>query len=141
MRFWQNFRDPRTAAAFISALLAFAFAILDLRALFMDALSGTAAPESVQASTMAVGIAALAGALLSLRRGNLVFLLVAWAFVLGNKFTALVRFLEELSSAGSQPQFMLAVLGANLDLILAIIGAVLAFASTFLRRRARRAQA
>lgn len=141
MRFWQNFRDPRTAAALISALLAFAFAILDLRALFVDALSGTAAPESVQASTMAVGIVALAGAVVALRRGNLVFLLVAWAFVLGNKFTALVRFLEELSSAGSQPQFMLAVLGANLDLILAIIGAVLAFASTFLRRRARRAQA
>jgi hypothetical protein len=86
---------------------------------------------------MAVGIVSLAGAVLALRRGNLVFLLIAWAFVLGNKFAALLQFLTELSDSAAHANFVLAVLSANVDLVIALVGSLLAFASSFLRRRAR----
>jgi hypothetical protein len=64
-----------------------------------------------------------------------VFLLVAWAFVLGNKLAAILEFLNELSASTARTTFMLAVLSANIDLLIALVGATLAFASGFLRRR------
>jgi hypothetical protein len=135
MRIWQNFREPRTAFAMASALLALAFGALELRALFTDALAGVRSSDPILASAMAVGIVSLAGAVLALRRGNLVLLLVAWAFVLGNKFAAIMQFLNELSASSGRANFMLAVLSANVDLLIALVGAALAFASSFLRRR------
>jgi hypothetical protein len=138
MRFWQNFRDPRTAMALLSALLAFVYAIIDLRGTFADALSGAQAPEPVLAGTLVVGIVALAGAVVTLRRGNLVFLLVAWAFILGNKFVAVLRFFDEITSSGGG-NFALAVLSANVDVVVAVVGAALAFLATALRRRRAKA--
>ena len=135
MRIWQNFREPRTAFAMASALLALAFGALELRALFADALTGVRASDPVLASAMAVGIVSLAGAVLALRRGNLVLLLVAWAFVLGNKFAAIMQFLSELSDSTARANFMLAVLSANVDLLIAVLGSLLAVASSFLRRK------
>ena len=135
MRFWQNFRDPRTALAMISALMALGFGALELRGLFTDALAGVRSSDPLLASAMAVGIVSLSGAVVALRRGNLVFLLVAWAFVLGNKFAAILQFLSELSDSSARANFLLAVLSANVDLVIALTGAGLAFASVFLRRR------
>jgi hypothetical protein len=137
MRIWQNFREPRTAFAMASAVMALAFGALELRALFADALAGARTSDPVLASAMAVGIVSLAGAVVALRRGNLVFLLVAWAFVLGNKLAAILEFLNELSASTARTTFMLAVLSANIDLLIALVGAALAFASGFLRRRGR----
>ncbi len=137
MRFWQNFRDPRTAAAMLSAILAFVYAIIDLRGMFADALAGVRSNDPVMAGTLVVGIVGLAGAVVTLRRGNLVFLLVAWAFILGNRFVAIVRFFDEMTSAGGN--FALAVVSANVDVILVVIGAALAFLSTALRRRKAKA--
>jgi hypothetical protein len=137
MRIWQNFRDPRTGAALISALLALIYGIIDLRALFADALSGVKEPDPVLASTLALGIVSLAGAVVTLRRGNLVFLLVAWAFVLGNRFAAIMAFLDEVTQT-TRSNIVLAVVTANVDLIAALVGASLAFLATALRRtRAR----
>ena len=138
MRIWQNFREPRTAFAMISALMAIAFGALDLRALFADALAGVRSSDPVLASAMAVGIVSLAGAVVALRRGNLVFLLVAWAFVLGAKLAAILQFLNELSASAGRANFTLAVLSANIDLLLALIGATLAFAASLLRRGTRK---
>jgi hypothetical protein len=138
MRFWQNFRDPRTAAALLSAILAFIYAIIDLRSLFADALAGVRSSDPVLAGTLVVGIVALAGAVVTLRRGNLVFLLVAWSFVLGNRFVAIVRFFDEIGSAGGG-NFALAVLSANVDVVIVVIGAALAFLATALRRRRAKA--
>ncbi len=140
MRIWQNFREPRTAFAMASALLALAFGALELRSLFADALAGIRSSDPLLASAMAVGIVSLAGAVVALRRGNLVFLLVAWAFVLGNKFAAILQFLNELSASAARANFMLAVLSANVDLVIALVGAVLAVASSFLRRTKRSPQ-
>jgi hypothetical protein len=140
MRIWQNFREPRTAFAMASALMALAFGALELRALFTDTLSGVRSSDPVLASAMAVGIVSLAGAVVALRRGNLVFLLVAWAFVLGNKFASLLQFLNELSDSAARVNFTLAVLSANVDLVIALVGATLAFASSFLRRARREPQ-
>lgn len=141
MRIWQNFREPRTAFAMISALMALAFGALELRSLFANALAGVRSSDPLLASAMAVGIVSLAGAVLALRRGNLVFLLVAWSFVLGNKFAAILEFLNELSDSAGRANFALAVLSANVDLVLALVGATLAFASSFLRRRTKRSAA
>src|SRR5437868_2848711 len=107
MRFWQNFREPRTGSAMVSALLALAFGALELRALFADALAGVPSPDPLLASALAVGIVSLSGAVVALRRGNLVFLLVAWAFVLGNKFAAILRFLDELSGSSAHANLLL----------------------------------
>ena len=134
MRLWQNFREPRTAFATVSALMALVFGVLELRSLFADALAGVRSSDPLLASAMAVGIVSLAGAVVALRRGNLVFLLVAWAFVLGNKFPAFLQFMNELSASARRANFMLAVLSANVDLVIALVGSTLAFASSFLRR-------
>jgi len=138
MRIWQNFREPRTAFAMASALMAIAFGALELRSLFADTLTGVRSSDPLLASAMAVGIVSLAGAVVALRRGNLVFLLVAWAFILGNKLAAILQFLNELSASSSRTNFMLAVLSANVDLLIALIGAALGFASSLLRRRVRK---
>jgi hypothetical protein len=140
MRIWQNFHEPRTAFAMASALMALAFGALELRALFADALAGARSSDPLLAGAMAVGIVSLAGAVVALRRGNLVFLLVAWAFVLGNKFAAILQFLNELSASTAHANFMLAVLSANVDLVIALVGSALAFASSFLRRARRKPQ-
>jgi hypothetical protein len=140
MRIWQNFHEPRTAFAMASALMALAFGALELRALFADALAGARSSDPLLAGAMAVGIVSLAGAVVALRRGNLVFLLVAWAFVLGNKFAAILQFLNELSASTVRASFMLAVVSANVDLVIALVGSALAFASSFLRRARRKPQ-
>lgn len=140
MRIWQNFREPRTAFAMASALMAFAFGALELRSLFADALAGVRSSAPLLASAIAVGIVSLAGAVLALRRGNLVFLLVAWGFVLGNKFAAILQFLNELSASMGRANFVFAVLSANVGLLIALVGTTLAFASSFLRRTKRKPQ-
>jgi len=140
MRIWQNLREPRTAFAMTSALMALGFGALELRALFADALSGVRSSDPLLASAMAVAIVSLIGAVLALRRGNLVFLLIAWAFVLGNKFAAILQFLSELWDSSGRSNFLLAVLTANLDLLIALIGATLAFVSSVMRRARRAAQ-
>src|SRR5260370_35370961 len=138
MRIWQNFREPRPALAMASALIGLAFGALELRALFADALAGAHSSDPLLASAMAAGIVSIAGAIVALRRGNLVFLLVAWAFVLGNKFAAILQFLNELSASTGRANFTLAVLSANADLVLALTGATLALASSLLRRTPRK---
>lgn len=136
MRIWQNFRDRRSAIALLSALFALVFAVLELRTLFQNALMGIRASDPNLAASLAVGIVSLSGSVVALRRGNLVFLLVAWAFVLGNKFGPILRFLDELSFA-SRGNLLLAVLSANLNLVLALVGAALGFIAAFLRRARR----
>ena len=66
MRIWQNFREPRTAFAMASALMALAFGALELRTLFADALAGARSSDPLLASAMAVGIVSLAGAVVAL---------------------------------------------------------------------------
>jgi|SRR5579871_2312246 len=130
---WQGLREPRTATALLSALLALIFGALELRALLAAQLAGSSSSEPDLPSILAIGLVSLAGSLVALRRGNLVFLLVAWAFVLGNRFVALLRFREELASAAGN-NLLLAVLSANFDLILLVAGAALGFAAAFFRR-------
>jgi len=137
MRIWQNFREWRTGLATASALTALLFGALQVRELFSATLNGVPTSDPTLASTLLVAFVSLAGGVLTLRRGNLVFLLLAWSFVVGNRVAALVALGDELASAYSAENALLGVLVANLDLILATAGTILAFVASALRRPRR----
>ncbi|MBV9331746.1 MAG: hypothetical protein JOZ55_09365 [Alphaproteobacteria bacterium] len=134
-RIWRNFRERRTALAIVSAVLAFLLSVLRLRAFAGNFVAGVVGIPLI--ASAAGAIALLAGAVTALRRGNLVFLLVAWAFLLGQDFVAVLRFLDEITAARIGIRFLLAVLSVNLDYAILLSGTATAIISAAAGRRAR----
>lgn len=132
-RIWQNLREPRSAIAMLSAILALFLSILQLRILAENWVAGIVGLSLI--GSIAGAVTLLAGGVATLRRGNLVFLLVAWAFVFGQKFGAVLRFLEEGIQAGARANYFLAVLSANVDSVILMAGTAMALVSVFTGRR------
>jgi len=124
-RFWQQFRSARGIAAGASELLALLLGVLELRA-FLFASLGHSSVWLVQMSTAAMAFALLGGATAAMRWGNLLWLLLAWAFVLGVEFPSLLQFTNNLLASLNQMNAMLAVLSANFEVPIVVAGFAIA---------------
>lgn len=138
MRIWQNFRERRTALATASAIILLMFGVLEIRELFVDATSGVPSSDPTLAGALVVALVALLGGVLTLRRGNLMFLLFAWTFVLGEKLMEFVAFANEFASAAARENAAIGVVVANFGLLLVAVGALLGFVASTSRRRAQK---
>jgi len=124
-RFWQQFRSARGIATGASELLALLLGVLEFRA-FLFASLGHTSVWLVQASTAAMACALLGGAIAAMRWGNLLWLLLAWAFVLGVEFPSLLQFTNNLLASLDQMNAMLAVLSANFEVPVVVTGFAIA---------------
>lgn len=124
-RFWQQFRSARGIATGASELLALLLGVLEIRAFLVDSLSHSSV-WLVQASTVAMACALLGGAIVAMRQGNLLWLLLAWAFVLGVEFPSLLQLTNNLLASLNQMNAMLAVLSANFEVPIVVTGFAIA---------------
>ena len=124
-RFWQQFRSARGIATGVSELLALLLGLLQLRMFLFDSLSHTSV-WLAQVSTAAMACALLGGAIAAMRRGNLLWLLLAWAFALGVEFPSLLQFTNNLLASFNQMNAMLAVLSANFEVPIVVAGFAIA---------------
>jgi hypothetical protein len=120
-RFWQQFRSPRGIGAGISELLALLLGVLELRAFLFVSLTH-AASEAVQSTMAAIALALLGGTIIAMRWGNLVWLLVAWAFVLGIEFSSALTLANNVMSSVHQSNALIAAIAVNFEVPLAVIG-------------------
>src|SRR5258707_10679069 len=122
-RFWQQFRSARGMAAGLSEVLALFLGVVELRTFFSGSLASGTMTWIAQATTGFVAFILLGGAMTAMRRGNLAWLLMAWAFVLGVEFQSTLRLGNELQG---QPNGVFAILAANFEIPVAVLGFLIA---------------
>ena len=120
-RFWQQFRSARGIAAGVSELLALLLGVLELRAFLFVSLTH-ASSEAVQLTMAAIAIALLGGAIVAMRWGNLVWLLVAWAFVLGIEFSSALTLANNAMASFHQSNALAAAIAVNFEVPVAVVG-------------------